>query len=66
MIDAVMRGAADLGARLEAAVDAGEIGLAALFLAQTTGPCPAPTPQQVIAPFTELTDRLFHRCRRRC
>ncbi len=58
MIDAVMRGAADLGMRLEAAVDAGEIGLAALF-SQDYRPVPGTDPQQVIAPFTELTDRLF-------
>jgi methyl-accepting chemotaxis protein len=58
LIDAVRQAAAQLGGRLEAAVEAGEISLSALFSADYR-PVPGTDPQQVLAPFTALTDRLF-------
>jgi len=57
-IEDVQAAAQDLSMRLEAAVDKGDITMAALFSEQYQ-PVPGTNPQQVIAPFTTLTDRLF-------
>jgi methyl-accepting chemotaxis protein len=57
-IDQVMADAARLSARLEQALAAGEISEAQLF-SQDYRPIPATNPQQVMAPFTALTDALF-------
>lgn len=58
LIDAVQKDAAQIGALLEEAVDRGEITMEALFSSEYT-PVPGSNPQQVMAPFTKLTDRLF-------
>jgi methyl-accepting chemotaxis protein len=47
-----------LGQVLEAALDRGEISLSDLFSTVYT-PIPGTNPEQVMAPFTALTDRLF-------
>ncbi|KIL98453.1 Methyl-accepting chemotaxis protein [Paramagnetospirillum magnetotacticum MS-1] len=54
----VKTGAADLSRRLESAVERGEISLEKLF-DETYQPIPGTSPQQVSAPFADLTDRLF-------
>ncbi|HSF62936.1 MAG TPA: methyl-accepting chemotaxis protein [Paracoccaceae bacterium] len=58
LIDAVKARAAQLGRLLEGAVAAGEITAAALFDTRYV-PVPGSDPPQVMAPFTDLTDRLF-------
>ncbi|NEX44866.1 methyl-accepting chemotaxis protein [Pseudotabrizicola algicola] len=58
MINLVRDAARQLGARLDAAVDSGEIPLATLF-DQRYRPIPGTNPEQLLAPFTDLTDRLF-------
>ena len=57
-IDRVTRDAAELSRLLEAALEAGDIGEAELF-SETYTPIPGTDPQQVQAPFTRLSDRLF-------
>jgi methyl-accepting chemotaxis protein len=57
-IEDVQAAARELSQRLEAAVDKGDITMAALFSEQYQ-PVTGTDPQQVIAPFTALTDRLF-------
>lgn len=57
-IEDVQAAAQELSHRLEAAVDKGDITMAALFSEQYQ-PIPGTDPQQLIAPFTTLTDRLF-------
>ncbi|MCU0899844.1 MAG: methyl-accepting chemotaxis protein [Cypionkella sp.] len=58
LIDAVMQAASDLGKLLEAAVERGEISTADLF-SQDYRDIPNTNPQQVLAPFTAITDRYF-------
>ena len=58
LIAAVQARADRLGAALEAAVDAGQITMEALFDLRYA-PVPGTNPPQVMAPFTALTDRLF-------
>lgn len=58
LIAAVQDRAARLARLLDGAVDAGEIPLATLFDTRYA-PVPGSNPQQVMAPFTALTDRLF-------
>lgn len=58
MITLVCNAAAQLGIRLEEAVAEGAITMASLFDAQYR-PIPGTNPQQVMAPYTLLTDRLF-------
>ncbi|MDO6462022.1 methyl-accepting chemotaxis protein [Granulosicoccaceae sp. 1_MG-2023] len=57
-IEAVVDGAGALAARLEQALDKGMIGAEALFSHQYR-PIAGTDPQQYLAPFTDLTDRLF-------
>ena len=57
-IERAKKVAAEIGRRFEAALERGEIGEAALFTRDYT-PIPGTDPQQVMAPFTELTDRLL-------
>lgn len=58
LVQEVMQRAARLSAALEEAVAQGQITTADLF-SQTYRPVPGSDPQQLIAPFTALTDRLF-------
>jgi methyl-accepting chemotaxis protein len=57
-IDRVTADASTLGQRLEMAVTTGEISLEDLF-DRDYSPIPGTDPEQVRAPFTHLTDRLF-------
>jgi methyl-accepting chemotaxis protein len=57
-IDAVRRGAAQLAAALERAIDQGRITMDALF-SEVYSPLPGTNPEQCLAPFTELTDEIF-------
>lgn len=57
-IERVMADAAELSRRLEAAVDAGRIALGDLF-SERYEPIAGSDPQQLRAPFTDLTDALF-------
>lgn len=57
-IDAVRDAADCIGAAFDSALAAGEIGLAALF-SRDYRPVPGNDPQQVLAPFTALTDSLL-------
>ncbi|MDD7971699.1 methyl-accepting chemotaxis protein [Roseinatronobacter alkalisoli] len=58
MIELVQKTAADMADALEKAVDRGEISIAQL-MNFTYQPIPGTAPQQHLAPFTELTDRIF-------
>ncbi len=57
-IDAVRDGAAQISAIFEAALDSGQISLAALF-SRDYSPIAGTDPAQVMAPFTHLTDTLL-------
>ncbi len=57
-IQAVRRGAEQLGQLLEDALDKGRITMQALF-SETYTPISGTDPQQAMAPFTALTDALF-------
>lgn len=57
-IDRVQKDAAQVGQMLEQAISAGEISTSALFERRYTA-IPGSNPQQVIAPFTALTDRVL-------
>ncbi|MGF1611760.1 MAG: methyl-accepting chemotaxis protein [Kiloniellales bacterium] len=57
-IERVQATAAEIGRRFEAALERGEISEAELFT-RSYRPIPGSDPQQVMAPFTELTDRLL-------
>lgn len=58
LIDTIMTSAEHMGHLLEAAVDRGETSMAALFSGDYK-PVPGTNPQQLMAPYTTLTDRLF-------
>ncbi|WP_165905369.1 methyl-accepting chemotaxis protein [Rhodovulum euryhalinum] len=58
LIDFVRQTAAQIGQIFEAAVDSGKIGAGALF-DQRYAPIPNTDPQQVMAPYTALTDALL-------
>lgn len=58
LIEQVQRVAGEIGERFEAALAQGEISEADLFT-RTYQPIPGTDPQQVMSPFTRLTDRIL-------
>lgn len=58
LIEMVQDGALAIGAEFERAIDAGRISMADLF-DSTYRPIPGTQPEQMMAPFTELTDALL-------
>lgn len=64
LIELVQDRAVEIGAMFEAAIQQGRISLAALF-DNTYTPIPGTDPQQVMAPFTELTDALLPKVQER-